>query len=114
MANPVVHWEIAARDRARSAEFYQQLFGWEPLPQEMPDYSMYNPGEGGIGGGIMQAHEGMPNYVTFYVHVEDLAASLAKAESLGGRQIVPPTPIPGHGSFAMFTDPDGNVIGLWK
>ena len=54
------------------------------------------------------------NYVTVYVAVEDLAASLEKAESLGGKTIIPPTEVPGMGQFAWFSDPDGNTIGLWK
>ena len=44
----------------------------------------------------------MPAYVTIYVAVEDL----------GGTSLVPPTPIPGVGSFALFQDPEGNTIGI--
>ncbi len=53
------------------------------------------------------------NYVTIYVQVEDVAAALAKAESLSGKKVVPPLEIP-DGTFAWFADPDGNTIGLWK
>jgi predicted enzyme related to lactoylglutathione lyase len=56
----------------------------------------------------------VPAYVSIYVSVDDLAASLAKAESLGATAIMQPTPIPGVGSFAMFSDPEGHVIGLLK
>jgi hypothetical protein len=56
----------------------------------------------------------MPPYLTFYVAVDDLAAALVKAESLGGKTIVPPTPIPNVGAFAMFEDPEGHMIGLMK
>jgi len=52
-------------------------------------------------------------YVTVYVQVDDVAAALAKAESLGGKTQVPPVEIPA-GTFAWFADPDGNTIGLWK
>jgi len=48
-----------------------------------------------------------------YVQVDDLPAYLKKAESLGGKTLVPPVEIPA-GTFAWFTDPDGNAIGLWK
>jgi predicted enzyme related to lactoylglutathione lyase len=53
------------------------------------------------------------HYVTVYVQVDDLPAYLKKAESLGGKTLVPPVEIP-QGSFAWFADPDGNTIGLWK
>jgi len=112
MASPVVHWEIGGRDAAKLEAFYSKLFGWN-INTENPEYGMVDPGsDGGIGGGIMQAHGDVPPYVTIYVHVEDLAASLAKAGELGGVTIKPPEPIPGVGSFALFQDPEGNVIGL--
>lgn len=71
-------------------------------------------GEGGINGGIHAPQGGAPNSVTFYVLVDDLAAYLAKAESLGAKTIMGPMPIPGVGSCAMFQDPGGNCIGLYK
>ena len=49
-----------------------------------------------------------------YVEVADLKKQLAKAEKLGGKTIVPPTVIPNMVTFALFSDPEGNVIGLVK
>jgi uncharacterized protein len=52
--------------------------------------------------------------MTIYMRVDDLQASLDKAESLGGKTVVPPSPLPGDwGSFAMLADPDGQLVGLW-
>jgi predicted enzyme related to lactoylglutathione lyase len=34
--------------------------------------------------------------------------------SLGGKTIVPPTEIPNVVTFALFSDPDGNMVGLVK
>ena len=115
MGNPVVHFEICSSDLAKAREFYGKLFDWELKHDEAMNYTLVEVGEGGIGGGIMQAEEGkFPPYVAFYVQVDDLEASVKKAEELGGKVIVPPTPIPNIGNFAMFSDLDGNVIGLWK
>lgn len=115
MANPVVHFEICGSDAAKTREFYGKLFGWQYQMFEAMDYGMVAPaGEGSIGGGVFAAPEQSPPYVTFYVHVDDLAASLARAEELGGETTMPPTPIPGMGSMAMFNDPDGNMIGLFS
>jgi len=47
------------------------------------------------------------------VQVEDAEAYLKKAQSLGGKTIVPPVPIP-SGTFAWFADPEGNVVGLFE
>jgi uncharacterized protein len=41
----------------------------------------------GIGGGIGSVPDGMSGYVTFYVEVPDVEASLAQAEQLGGTRL---------------------------
>jgi predicted enzyme related to lactoylglutathione lyase len=119
MGNPVVHWEIGGREGKKLQEFYGKLFDWNIQVVEGSDFKGYgivDVGEGGIGGGIFQSSGGdMPtNYTVFYVQVDDLQASLDKAGSLGAKTVVPPTPIPDMGAFALFSDPDGNVIGLFK
>jgi predicted enzyme related to lactoylglutathione lyase len=116
MAHPVIHFEIAAKDSNKLADFYRQMFDWpiEAGPGN-PAYALIgSAGEGGIGGGILQRAGDMPDYVAFYVAVDDLEAALAKAEQLGGTRLVPPTPIPGVGAFAMFQDPEGHTVGLMK
>ncbi len=113
MPHPIVHWEIAAKDAKKMREFYAALFDW-PIDTTNPEYAMVQPQGDGIGGGIMQSPPEAPPYVTIYVSVEDLAATLAKAESLGANTIVSPTPIPGMGAFAMFADPEGHMIGIFK
>jgi predicted enzyme related to lactoylglutathione lyase len=110
MSNPVVHWEIGGHDLDALATFYRDLFGWETADYDA-DYRLVNLDEG-IGGGLMRCHDGMPAYVTVYVAVEDLAATLTRVEGLGGTALVPPTPIPGVGAFALFQDPEGNTIGI--
>jgi len=49
----------------------------------------------------------------FYVEVEDVQAYLDKAVALGGKMLVPAVKTPA-GTFAWFSDPDGNMIGLLK
>ena len=115
MGNPVVHWEISAKNGSKLREFYASLFDWKIDTNNPMDYGLVKTGgEGGIGGGIGQAQEGAPPYVTFYVQVPDLQAYLDKAEKLGGKTILPPTEIPNVVTIAMFQDPEGNSIGLLK
>ncbi|HEU5426548.1 MAG TPA: VOC family protein [Actinocrinis sp.] len=111
MPNPVMHFEIGIKDSEASAAFYRELFGWQ-IHSTDPEYAVVDASDGGIGGGLMHTHGDMPTYVTFYVSVEDLVTSLEHAVKLGGRALVQPTPIKGVGSFALFTDLDGNVVGL--
>jgi predicted enzyme related to lactoylglutathione lyase len=111
MSNPVVHWEIGATDMKGLGDFYRELFGWNIAPAS-DEYLLVAPSETGIGGGILQTREGMPPYLTFYVEVPDLEPALLRAGELGGRELVPPTEIPGMGRFAMFLDPEGHNVGL--
>lgn len=114
MAHPVVHFEIAGKDAKDTQQFYASLFDWEIDTQSMGvEYGMIRGGDGGIGGGLMAAPSGQP-YVTVYIQVDDLQAYLAKAESLGAKALIQPTEIPGGGAWAMFQDPDGNMVGLFK
>ena len=41
-------------------------------------------------------------------------AYLDKAEELGGKTVMPPTEIPDIVTLAMFSDPEGNLIGMIK
>jgi predicted enzyme related to lactoylglutathione lyase len=111
MGQPVVHFEIGCKDQARTEEFFGKLFGW--AIQRAGPASLIDTGGGGINGHITALGHEPYRYVTVYVQVDDLQAYLAKAESLGGKTLVPPVEIPA-GSFAWFADPDGNTIGLWK
>ncbi len=112
MPNPVVHWEIQSKEPEKIQEFYSRLFDWHVDTNNLFDYGMVDThSEGGINGGIGPCN-GKANQVTFYVQVDDLQAYLDKAESLGGKTIMPPTEIPEVVTIAMFSDPEGNSIGL--
>ena len=117
MAQPAVAWfEVTGKDGRKLQEFYGRLFVWQV--QDAGDgtgYGLVQAAPKGIGGGIGAAQDGGPGAVTFYVEVDDPAAYLAKAETLGGKTIVPPTEIPNFGlTFAFFADPEGHVVGLSK
>ena len=112
MGRSVVHFEIASPNLERSADFYRELFDWEVGAEEIDGYRLVRTAEASIGGGLLRAPEGVFPYVTIYVSVPDLHATLQRSEELGGKVIVEPMPIPGVGSFAMFQDPDGVMVGI--
>jgi uncharacterized protein len=115
VGQPVIHWEIGARDGAKLNEFYSTLFDWKIQVDPQLHYGMVETGgQGGINGGISTLPAEAQPYVTFYVHVDNVESYLAKAESLGGKTILPSMPVPGVGSIAMFSDPEGHIIGLFK
>lgn len=113
MANPVVHFEIGCRDAGKTAKFYSSLFGWQ-MEAYGPAQMINTGAQTGIQGHINALGHEPHNYLTVYVQVEDLNAYLKKAESLGGKTLVPVQEVPGMGHFAWFADPEGTIVGLWK
>jgi hypothetical protein len=109
MGHPVVHFEIGGRDGEAVVAFYRRLFGWAD-PARRPGLLARPPQAGGIGGRLMQTRPGMPAYVTVYVQVEDLDATLARAAELGAKRLVEPTP--NRGLVRLATGSGGNVVGL--
>lgn len=113
MGNPVVHFEVMSGDPLDAQTFYRELFGWHIDNQvDMGNYGVVDTHAGeGINGGVGGSQDGS-TYVTVYIEVPDLEASLKTVESLGGKRLMEPMEIPNVVAFAMFADPDGNAIGL--
>jgi predicted enzyme related to lactoylglutathione lyase len=120
MGSPVVHWEVMGKDADALRKFYASMFDWNfdvdnPLGYGMvaPDQNR-SPEDRGIGGGIGAMPEGQPGYSTFYVGVDDVEGALQRAEQLGGSRVMgPEQPMEGL-EIGMFTDPEGNAVGLVK
>jgi len=112
MGRPVVHFEIGCRDRAKTGDFYAKLFGWQ-ITAAGPASNIETGSPRGIQGHITSLGHEPEHYTMFYVDVEDVQAALDQAAQLGGKTVVPPIKTPA-GTFAWFTDPDGNMIGLLK
>jgi uncharacterized protein len=114
MPNPVVHFEITGREASRLQGFYRELFGWSVNADNPNNYGQVDTGtdDREIGGGIGAAQEGGPGWVTIYVEVPDLEATLRQAERLGGRRLAGPMEVPGGPKLALFADPEGHPIGL--
>lgn len=115
MAQPAVGWfEVTGKDGPKLQKFFGDLFDWQI--QDVGDgYGVVAAAQKGIAGGIGAAQDGGSGYVSFYVEVDDPAAYLSKAETLGGQTVMPVTELAEFGiTFALFTDPEGHVIGLSK
>ncbi|HZP85310.1 MAG TPA: VOC family protein [Burkholderiales bacterium] len=117
MGRPIVHWEFMSKDPAKVADFYEKLFGWKI--QYLPDFDyrmVETGGEGGINGGIFKPkQEGpWPGTMTLYIDVDDLRAYRDRIVAAGGKIHIEEQEVPGMGSFCLFTDPEGRMMGLWK
>ena len=126
MSHGVVHFEIAADDPDKLADFYRGLFGWKIDKMPMADGSDYlmtqtvptndqgMPSEpGAINGGIFKRPAPDVRGAN-YINVESVSDFVQKAKGLGANVVVDRTPIPGMGYFAQMVDPQGNVFGLFE
>ena len=121
MPNAIVHFEIPADDVARAKAFYENVFGWKikqfPMPAGGPEYwgvTTRKEGAVGINGGLMKRNmPGQP--FANYVDVKSIDEFLGKVQAAGGTLIMPKQEIgPGMGSFAVFRDTEGNMMGLYQ
>ncbi len=111
MGQGIAYFELGSRDHRVLVDFYRELFGWRA--QDIGDtYTIVDTQAGsGLVGGIGRSSDGTP-WVSFYVLADDPQATLDKAVSMGGKVVVPVTEVPGVVTFAMFTDPDGLLVGI--
>jgi predicted enzyme related to lactoylglutathione lyase len=116
MGQPVVHWELWSENPDEIATFYRKVFDWQiRLIPDMNYRLVETGGAGGINGGIMKPQAGpWPGKLSLYVDVDDIDAYGKRIMDAGGRIVVGKTDVPGVGQMALFEDPDGRVLGLWK
>jgi predicted enzyme related to lactoylglutathione lyase len=111
-------YDLMTEDPDAAQGFYTKLIGWGTQQWEGPQpYTMWTNNDTPLGG-LMQLPEeakqgGAPPHWLAYVGSEDVAATAAKAEELGGKVLVPPTDIPNAGTFAVLQDPQGAVFAAY-
>ncbi len=112
--------DLLAKDLDGQSTFYEQLFGWTredvPTPQG-PPYRMFKK-DGGTVAGASQMNpqflaEGHPTVWNTYIAVDDVDASAARAEQLGGQIIMPVQEALDIGRFVGVADPTGGPVFLW-
>ena len=129
--DPVVHFEMPAKNKKRVADFYSKVFGWQmqTLGPEMGNYVLAGTVEtddkrmpktpGAINGGFFdyQDKEGF-NVPHIVISVDNLEEAMKKVEAEGGKILGgakgPGTidDIQGIGRYIAFTDSEGNHVGM--
>src|SRR5437660_963134 len=84
-----------------------------PGSREAPPWGPWSMTTGTLEGGIGRNPEGR-GALTFYVHVQNLEATLAQVEGAGGTTLRERLQVGPNVSIALFGDPDGNVVGLME
>jgi predicted enzyme related to lactoylglutathione lyase len=112
MAHPVIHAEIRSADPDATRQFFADLFGWKVASEgAFPGYTFIDTGAEGGPYVAISPRQGDEDEVLFFVGVEDVAATLNKAEQLGGTIIQPAQQVPGT-SFGVFADTHGHRVGV--
>jgi hypothetical protein len=75
---------------------------------------MINVGEGTGGGMITSPAPDMPPHWLAYIGVDDVAASTAKAKSLGATVVQDVMAVGSYGWMSIIVDPTGAIFALWK
>lgn len=105
------HFAINADDVDRARDFYGKVFDWAFAPWGPPEFfQTHDAGDGVMG--ALQKRQGNPGAFVPTFGVDDIRATLAAAESNGGRIAMQPFMIEGVGEIGYFIDTDGNMVGV--
>jgi len=115
-----VWYELATTDTAAAKVFYADVVGWgtQDLSMGDADYTLFTAGGTPVSG-LMGLPEEMrksglrPSWLG-YVGVDDVDATAARIEELGGAVHVPPTDIPNVSRFSVAVDPQMATFALFK
>src|SRR5262245_56747394 len=123
----LVHFEIPSDDIERSKKFYNELFGWniEKWPGSTLSAATGDPMEywmvtatddkgKALTGGMMKRQMPQQQGITNYVDVKSVVEYSTKVEKLGGKVVVPKSPVPGMGYFAVCQDTENNAFAIWE
>jgi predicted enzyme related to lactoylglutathione lyase len=109
----ICYLEIPAADIARSATFYETVFGFQ-LRRRGDGQTAFDDGVGQVSGTWVTGRppSSQPGLL-FYIMVEDMAATIDAVIANGG-ELVQPVGADAPEITARFLDPAGNVIGLYQ
>lgn len=110
MGAQIIHVEVTGKDGPKIQEFFSKVFDWDLDTSNPGGYGLIR--QGGMTGGIGGSQDGGPGQVTFYVHSDDPEGTLRKVEENGGKVIMPLTEVAPETRIALFTDPEGHVVGI--
>ena len=110
----ICYVELPAVDVARSAAFYERVFGWR-MRRRGDGATAFDDTTGQVSGAFVTgrgAWAGTPGLLV-YVMVDDIEAAVRLVVEAGG-EIVQPIGADAPELTARFRDPGGNVVGLYQ
>src|SRR5262245_8637211 len=108
----ICYIEIPATDVARSAEFYKSVFGWNVRTRGDGSVA-FDDGAGEVSGPWVRSRPPADLGLLIYIMVDSVAKTCEAVVAHGGR-IVQPIGADAPEITARFTDPAGNILGLYQ
>jgi len=109
----ICYIEMPARDVARSASFYKNVFGWN-IRQRGDGATAFDDTIGEVSGAFVLNRKPMTEVgLLVYIMVDNIQDAIEKVVANGGT-IIQPVGMDSPEITARFTDPGGNIIGLYQ
>ena len=109
----ICYIEIPAVDIARSAAFYNTVFGWQ-LRKRGDGATAFDDGVGQVSGAWVTGRKPATEVgFVIYIWVDDIHAYVDKVVTNGGT-IVQPVGMDAPELTARFSDPAGNIFGIYQ
>jgi uncharacterized protein len=105
----------------RTKKFYHELFGWKIDKWSGSDSTMEywmitttdDKGNEALRGGMMKRQNPQQG-ITNFIGVDSIDDYSSKVQQLGGKILVPKTPVSGMGFFAVCLDTENNSFAIWE
>ena len=109
----ICYLEIPAVEAQRSADFYTAVFGWK-VRRRGDGALAFDDGVGEVSGAwVLGRPPSREAGLLIYIMVDSVAAALDKVLAHGGT-LVQPIGVDAPEITARFSDPAGNVLGLYQ
>ncbi|HEY2345924.1 MAG TPA: VOC family protein [Xanthomonadaceae bacterium] len=109
----ICYLELPAFDVAKSADFYAKVFGWK-MRQRGDGATAFDDAVGEVSGAFVTGRSPMTTVgLLVYVMVDSVAATCEAIEANGGA-IAQPIGVDAPEITARFSDPAGNILGLYQ
>src|ERR1700758_4133725 len=109
----ICYIEMPATDIAKSADFYQRIFGWN-VRKRGDGATAFDDGVGEVSGTwVLGRPPASTPGLMMYIMVDSVAATV-DAIKAAGCEIVQPIGADAPEITARFRDPGGNVVGLYQ
>jgi len=115
-----IWYELQAANVRAAGAFYTKVMGWGAWDASVPgrEHFLFSAGPAAVASLMSLSAEAhaldvKPHWIG-YVGVDDVDATAARVERLGGTVLIPPTDVAGTSRFAVAADPQAARFALFK